>query len=153
VVLCGPFRAGQFADRVLADNADGDEPAWVVEHAKKQKRQAILQKRKDLEARLAKIRAHEKRQQELYKNGDPRFKKLVGHRRENISCLRSDSSRKQTVMRKPQLVVKHNFFLMNTRAMKSTHWGIRFRSKVYQLQPRNSWRSQLFSQCPSTLLT
>ncbi|KAI9787683.1 MAG: ATP-dependent DNA helicase chl1 [Geoglossum umbratile] len=55
---------------------DDDEPPWVAEHAREQKRQAILQKRKDLEARLAKVRAREKRQQELYEHGEPRFKKL-----------------------------------------------------------------------------
>ena len=51
----------------------------MIEHDKEQKRQAILQKRKDLEARLARVRAREKRQQELYENGGPRSKKLVGH--------------------------------------------------------------------------
>jgi hypothetical protein len=50
----------------------------MIEHAKERKRQAILQKRKDLETRLLRVRAREKRQQELYESGEPRFKKPVG---------------------------------------------------------------------------
>ncbi|KAH0542102.1 hypothetical protein FGG08_003482 [Glutinoglossum americanum] len=63
----------QFVEPVSVDN---DEPIWMIEHVKEQKRQAALQKRKDLEDRLAKVRAREKRQQEIYGNGEPRFKKL-----------------------------------------------------------------------------
>ncbi|KAH0559276.1 hypothetical protein GP486_004207, partial [Trichoglossum hirsutum] len=55
---------------------DDDEPAWMIEHAREQKRQAAFRERKDLEARLANIRAREKRQQELYENSEPQFKKL-----------------------------------------------------------------------------
>ncbi|KAI9772002.1 MAG: ATP-dependent DNA helicase chl1 [Geoglossum simile] len=66
----------QIEEAANADDGDCDEPTWVTEHAEKQKRQAILQKRRDLEARLAKVRAREKRQQEPYKNGEPRLKKL-----------------------------------------------------------------------------
>ncbi|KAK3079269.1 hypothetical protein LTS18_005294, partial [Coniosporium uncinatum] len=40
---------------------DDDEPDWMAEHATKEKRWIAMQKRGDLEARLAKVRAKEKK--------------------------------------------------------------------------------------------
>ncbi|KAJ9648856.1 ATP-dependent DNA helicase chl1 [Coniosporium tulheliwenetii] len=64
-----------FEEGLLAETADDDEPEWIVEHAREQKRQAALRERADLEARLAKIRAKEKRLKERYENGEPTHKK------------------------------------------------------------------------------
>ena len=112
----------------------------MVEYANEQKRQTTLQKRKDLEARLAKVRAREKRQQELYENGEPRFKKPVCPLSLDsiILCVWSNISRKQIATREPlmTIMVRHNFSLANMRVMKNKYWGIQVCRRVYQLQRR-----------------
>ena len=86
--------AERFVKLILAD--DDDEPAWMVEYAREQRRRALFRERKDLEVRLAKVRAREKRQQEHYESGEPRFKRLVGPSvpRQLFSCVWTDVSRK-----------------------------------------------------------
>ncbi|EON69697.1 hypothetical protein W97_08957 [Coniosporium apollinis CBS 100218] len=64
-----------FEEDLLAETADDGEPEWIIEHAREQKRQAASRERADLEARLAKIRAKEKRLKERYENGEPTRKK------------------------------------------------------------------------------
>jgi chromosome transmission fidelity protein 1 len=56
----------------LLTNCQGtDEPDWIVEHRQKEKRRTALQARQDLEDRLAKVRAQEKKVKE--RQGDRDF--------------------------------------------------------------------------------
>ena len=55
--------------------SDNDEPAWVREHARQERRRAAVEQRLDIEARLQKIRAKELRQKQRYEKGDPNFKR------------------------------------------------------------------------------
>jgi chromosome transmission fidelity protein 1 len=50
----------------------------MLEYARKQARKDALQRKEELEARLAKIRAKEKRIKERYENGEPQNKRRVG---------------------------------------------------------------------------
>lgn len=56
---------------------DDDEPEWMVEFAKKESRRAIAEKRKEFEARLAKIRQEEERLKQAQETGDRPRKKQV----------------------------------------------------------------------------
>lgn len=62
---------------ILISHPVEDEPEWMLEHARQEKRQAALRRRADLEERLAKIRAKERKMRERYENGEPRFKRQV----------------------------------------------------------------------------
>lgn len=64
-----------FEDGLAADAGDSDEPAWMVEHARKQKRQAALARRQELDNRIAKIKEKEKRMKDRYQSGEPSFKR------------------------------------------------------------------------------
>ncbi|KAI9676879.1 MAG: ATP-dependent DNA helicase chl1 [Caeruleum heppii] len=61
---------------IFESPTDQDEPAWMLEHAREQKRQNAFRRKADTEARLAQIRAREQRQRERYANGEPASKKL-----------------------------------------------------------------------------
>lgn len=65
--------------RILNNMKEDDEPDWIVEHARKQKRQAVLQQRTDLETRLRKIRERENTIRKRFEKGEPAQKKLVGY--------------------------------------------------------------------------
>lgn len=56
---------------------DDDEPEWMVEFAKKESRRTIAEKRKEFEARLAKIRQEEERLKQAQESGDRPRKKQV----------------------------------------------------------------------------
>jgi chromosome transmission fidelity protein 1 len=64
-----------FEDGFAADALSSDEPAWMLEHARKQKKQAALQRRAEFEARVAKIKEKEKRLKEVYQKGELRTKR------------------------------------------------------------------------------
>jgi len=64
-----------FEDGLAVNGAYGDEPAWLLEHARKQKKQAALQRRAEFEARIAKIKEKEKRLKEVYQKGEPKSKR------------------------------------------------------------------------------
>lgn len=67
-----------------------EEPAWVLEYLRKEKEEALIRSKRELEGRLAKIRAKELRQKQRYERGEPRQKKLVGllaFQRECIEAL------------------------------------------------------------------
>ncbi|KIW05553.1 uncharacterized protein PV09_03431 [Verruconis gallopava] len=57
------------------DEPDIDEPDWIVEHARKERRARALQHRQDLEARLARIRQNELNLQKKYERGEPPSKR------------------------------------------------------------------------------
>ncbi|KAE9987678.1 hypothetical protein EG328_001911 [Venturia inaequalis] len=50
---------------------DDDDPEWMKEHARNERRRNALQHRHDLERRLAKLREKEKKVKQLYENGEP----------------------------------------------------------------------------------
>ncbi|KAF2687652.1 DNA repair helicase [Lentithecium fluviatile CBS 122367] len=64
-----------FEEGFAADASYSDEPAWILEHARKQKKQAALHRREEFEARIAKIKEKEKRLKEAYQKGEPKFKR------------------------------------------------------------------------------
>ncbi|KAK2797355.1 ATP-dependent DNA helicase chl1 [Onygenales sp. PD_10] len=59
------------ADQAASD----DEPEWILEHARREKARSAVEKRKQLEARLAKIRAEEERQRRRFEDGNHASKK------------------------------------------------------------------------------
>ncbi|KAL8737705.1 MAG: hypothetical protein Q9181_001423 [Wetmoreana brouardii] len=54
---------------------DVEEPAWIIEQAQRQKTEMLIQRRMDLESRLAKIRDKELRQRRQYEKGEPAMKR------------------------------------------------------------------------------
>ncbi|KAL9586121.1 MAG: hypothetical protein Q9212_001102 [Teloschistes hypoglaucus] len=63
-------------DDELGRDDDDAEPKWIIEQARKQKMEALVQRRLDLEIRLAKIREKELRQKRAYEKGEPAAKRL-----------------------------------------------------------------------------
>ncbi|KAF2807702.1 ATP-dependent RNA helicase-like protein chl1 [Mytilinidion resinicola] len=59
----------------LNEIEDDDEPEWMNEYARREKKQAALRHRADFESRLEKIRAREKKTKEKYKKGEPHAKR------------------------------------------------------------------------------
>lgn len=57
--------------------ADDDEPEWMIEYAKKERTQALTQKWRELEERLARIRKEEERRMKLAQNPHRPSKKQV----------------------------------------------------------------------------
>ncbi|KAL9100934.1 MAG: hypothetical protein Q9163_003749 [Psora crenata] len=49
---------------------DPDEPAWVRQHAREERKRAIIEQKSDIESRLKQIRAEESRERHLYEKGD-----------------------------------------------------------------------------------
>lgn len=55
----------------------GDEPDWIIEHARREKVQTFVQHKSEVEARLARIRAKELRQkQRYYQHGESQAKRI-----------------------------------------------------------------------------
>ncbi len=54
-----------------------EEPSWVVEQSKSQKRIVLIEQKLELEGRLKKIRAQELRQKLRYESGEPQSKRFV----------------------------------------------------------------------------
>jgi chromosome transmission fidelity protein 1 len=61
----------------LTLTADDDEPEWMLEYAKKERTQALTQKWRELEERLARIRKEEERRRKLAQNAHRPSKKQV----------------------------------------------------------------------------
>lgn len=64
-----------FEEGFAADAANSDEPSWIVEHAQKQRKQEALRRKQELNERIAKIKAKEKRAKERYEGGEPSYKR------------------------------------------------------------------------------
>jgi chromosome transmission fidelity protein 1 len=64
-----------FEEGFAIDAAASDEPTWILEHAQKQRKQEALRRRQELNDRIAKVKAKEKRAKERYDNGEPRYKR------------------------------------------------------------------------------
>lgn len=54
-----------------------EEPSWVVEQTKSQKRTVLIEQKLELEGRLEKIRDQELRQKLRYESGEPQLKRFV----------------------------------------------------------------------------
>jgi chromosome transmission fidelity protein 1 len=64
-----------FEEGFANDGANSEEPSWIVEHAQKQRKQEALRRKQELDERIAKIKAKEKRAKERYENGEPGYKR------------------------------------------------------------------------------
>jgi chromosome transmission fidelity protein 1 len=73
-----------FEDGFVAEMADSDDPPWMIERARKKSKQAALHRRQDLEDRIAKIKAKEKRVKNRYQNGEPL------HKRQKLASKNTD---------------------------------------------------------------
>ena len=60
---------------LVVDAQQSDEPVWLLEHTRKQKKQAALARKQELENRIAKIKAKEKKVKERFVNGEPQSKR------------------------------------------------------------------------------
>ncbi|PSK46429.1 hypothetical protein B9Z65_5397 [Elsinoe australis] len=67
-------KKSSFLKDVAADQGE-DEPEWMREHAKKTRRQDLLQRRNDLESKLEAIRQKEQRIRQRTEQGPPAFKR------------------------------------------------------------------------------
>ncbi|KAF2739544.1 DNA repair helicase [Polyplosphaeria fusca] len=89
-LICGSLTWLRHHKRRLYDqglasvDADGDEPAWIVEHARQQKKEEALRRRRELESRIAKIKASEQRMKARYTSGQAHSK------RQKVSDARAD---------------------------------------------------------------
>ncbi|PVI02207.1 DNA repair helicase [Periconia macrospinosa] len=86
-LICGAltwlrdYKKQKFEDGYPATHpTNSDEPAWMLDYARKQKRQEALNRRQELEGRIARVKAQEKQVKESFESGGPRVKrqKLVG---------------------------------------------------------------------------
>ncbi|KAE8548041.1 hypothetical protein EYB25_009834 [Talaromyces marneffei] len=73
-LICGALtwlrdhKRKEFLKSIDGLSADDGEPEWMVEYAKKERTQALTQKWRELEARLARIRKEEERRRKLAQN-------------------------------------------------------------------------------------
>jgi chromosome transmission fidelity protein 1 len=64
-----------FEEGFAIETTTSDEPAWLLEHAQKQRKQEAVRRRQELNDRIATVKAKEKRAKERYESGEPRFKR------------------------------------------------------------------------------
>jgi chromosome transmission fidelity protein 1 len=64
-----------FEEGFAVDASNSDEPSWIREHAQKQRKQEALRRKEELNDRIAKIKAKEKRAKERYESGEPKYKR------------------------------------------------------------------------------
>lgn len=67
-----------FEDGFEVDETNKDDPPWMLEHARKQRRQEAFRRRQELNERLAKIKAQEKRARE-------RVSGVQGYKRQKVA--------------------------------------------------------------------
>lgn len=83
-LICGSlswlrdFKRRQFEVSIAQDANEDDEPDWIVELERTQKRSQALQRREDLEARLQKTREREDRLKQQVRHSGPALKRQVG---------------------------------------------------------------------------
>jgi chromosome transmission fidelity protein 1 len=56
-------------------DVDDDEPEWILEHARKERRERAVQHRQELEQRLARIRDRERKLKKRFDSGEPLSKR------------------------------------------------------------------------------
>jgi len=59
----------------LRQTTDDDEPEWMVQHSREEKKNQVIQKRAELETKLENIRQHERKIRDRQENGPPLAKK------------------------------------------------------------------------------
>ncbi|KAK8205732.1 helicase C-terminal domain-containing protein [Phyllosticta capitalensis] len=64
-----------FEEGLAVDAVDDDEPDWMLEHARQEKRRAALHQRQQLEERIARVRARERKLKERHSTGEPHRKR------------------------------------------------------------------------------
>lgn len=70
-------------DQTTLEEESG-EPGWVVEHARSQRRDAVIEQKSELEARLRKIRTKELLQKKRFETGEPKAKRVKANKDENL---------------------------------------------------------------------
>ncbi|THW47080.1 DNA repair helicase [Aureobasidium pullulans] len=65
----------EFDESIAAIEGDDDEPEWMVQHSREEKKSQVIQKRAELEAKLEKIRQHERKVRNRQENGPTLTKK------------------------------------------------------------------------------
>ena len=63
---------------------DDDEPEWMLEHARKEKRDKAARGKREFELRLARIRAKERAAKERFQNAERNPKRKVPRRKRYI---------------------------------------------------------------------
>lgn len=66
-------------DQEVEPTDDDDEPAWILDQAKQERTEKLVERRLELEYRLAKIRDEEVRLREQYEKGEPAKKRVKGN--------------------------------------------------------------------------
>lgn len=80
-LICGSLtwlrdhKRRNFEDGFAVDTKNDDDPPWMLEHARKQRKQDAFRRRQELNERLAKIKAKEKRAKERSAAGEPAHKR------------------------------------------------------------------------------
>ena len=64
-----------FEEGFTVETAESDDPPWMLERARQKSKQAALRRRQDLEDRIAKVKAKEKRINDRYQNREPLYKR------------------------------------------------------------------------------
>ena len=80
-LICGSLtwlrdhKRRNFEEGFELDTENGNEPQWMLEHARKQRKQEAFHRKQELNERLAKIKAKEKRAKEHAANSGPFYKR------------------------------------------------------------------------------
>ena len=100
-IICGSltwlrdFKRRRFDESLQYDEPDDDEPAWVVNAARAEKRQAAVQARQEWQGKIARIRRMEKKLKDSYNNGESRRKRA---KVEHVKSENNDDDEAQFVL-------------------------------------------------------
>jgi Rad3-related DNA helicase len=106
-----------FEEGFAVDASNSDEPSWIRKHAQKQRKQEVLRRKQELNDRIAKIKAKEKRAKERYESGEPKYKrqKLVSGAMKSLTSGRGPAlSTSPAFQRRP----KHSWHHLATQQMR-----------------------------------
>lgn len=81
---------------MLYNGADSKQPAWVLAHARKEKKENALRARREMETRLAKVREREKKEKEQYMqklNGKEAQVRIFGKRQVSLDMETSGNEK------------------------------------------------------------
>lgn len=77
-------------DQKVEPTDDDNEPAWILDQARRQRTEKLVQRRLELEDRLAKIRDKEVRLKEQYERGEPARKRVKGNQENRTSKFQNE---------------------------------------------------------------
>ena len=106
-----------FFGLLLIHSADDEEPEWIVEHAREERRTKAIQARHKVERRLAKARERERRLKERNRNDEPAIKRRVCEFSNNFNTSNADSFRKLRIKTRPTSTAKTTLRLTITKVM------------------------------------